>query len=57
MLRNFFDYIFVHLRQKVRLRPKLSTKFWSTLGPSLARKALPDLQLCLCDTWYARKLR
>ena len=33
--------IFVHLRQKVRLRPKLSPKFLSTLGPSPA-KPEPD---------------
>ena len=32
-----FDYLFVHLRQKVRLRPELSPKFLSTLGPNLAR--------------------
>ena len=29
----YFEYIFVHLRQKVRLRPELSPKFLSTLGP------------------------
>ena len=33
----YFDYNFVHLRQKVRLRPKLSPKFLSTLGPNPAR--------------------
>ena len=27
MLPNYFDYIFVHLRQKARLRPELSPKF------------------------------
>ena len=27
MLQSYFDYIFVHLRQKARLRPKLSPKF------------------------------
>ena len=37
MLPSYFDYIFVHLRQKVRLRPELSPKFLSTLGPNLAR--------------------
>ena len=37
MLLNYFDYIFVHLRQKVRLRPELSPKFLSTLGLNLAR--------------------
>ena len=29
MLPSYFDYIFVHLRQKTRLRPELSTKFLS----------------------------
>ena len=37
MLPSYFDYIFVHLRQKVRLRPELSPKFLSTLGPNPAR--------------------
>ena len=36
-LRSYFDYIFVHLRQKPRLRPELSPKFLSALGPNLAR--------------------
>ena len=47
MLPSYFDYIFVHLRQKVRLRPELSPKFLSTSGPNPTRKARPDLQLCL----------
>ena len=37
MLPNYFDDIFVHLRQKLRLRPELSPKFLSTLGPNPAR--------------------
>ena len=37
MLPSYFDYIFVHLRQKVRLRPQLSPKFLSTLGPDPPR--------------------
>ena len=37
MLPNYFDYIFAHLRQKVRLRPELSPKLLSTLGPNPAR--------------------
>ena len=41
MLPSYFDYIFVHLRQKVRFKPKI----WSTLGPNPTRKAWPDLQL------------
>ena len=47
MLPSYFDHIFVHLRQKVRLRPKLSPKFLSTLGPNRnpTQKAGPDLQL------------
>ena len=27
MLPSYFDYIFMHLREKARLRPKLSSKF------------------------------
>ena len=34
MLPRYVDYIFVHLRQKVRLKPDLSPKFLSTLGPT-----------------------
>ena len=40
MLPSYFDYILVHLRQKVRLGPELSPKFLSTLGPNPARNAL-----------------
>ena len=36
MLPSYFDYIFVHLKQKARLRPELSPKFLSTLGPNPA---------------------
>ena len=43
MLLSYFDYIFVHLRQKARLRPELSPKFLSTLGPNPARtRPKPD---------------
>ena len=42
MLPSYFDYIFVHLRQKTRLRPELSPKLVSTLGPNPARKARPE---------------
>ena len=45
MLPSYFDYIFMHLRQKVRLRPELSPKFLSTLGPIPTRKARPNLYL------------
>ena len=34
MLPGYFDYIFVHPRQKVRLRPEKSPKFLLTLGPN-----------------------
>ena len=34
MLPSYFDYIFVHLKQKVRLRPELNPKFLSSLGPN-----------------------
>ena len=37
MLPNYFDYIFMHQRQKARLRPELSPKFLSTLDPNPAR--------------------
>ena len=37
MLPSYFDYIFVRLKQIVRLRPELSPKFLSTLGPTPAR--------------------
>ena len=47
MLPGYFDYIFVYLRQKVRLRPKLNLKFLSILGPNPTQKARPNLQL-----WY-----
>ena len=47
MLPIYFDYIFVHQRQKVRLKPELSPKFLSTLGLNPTRKARLDLQL-----WY-----
>ena len=48
MLPSYFDYIFVHLKQKERLRPELSPKFLSTLGPNPTRRVRPDLQL-----WFA----
>ena len=37
MLPSYFDYVFVHLRHKARLRPELSLKFLSTLGPNPGR--------------------
>ena len=37
ILSNYFDNVFVHLKQKARLRPDLSPKFSSTLGPKPAR--------------------
>ena len=37
MLPSYFDYIFVYLRQKVRLRPELSPKFLSTSSPNPTR--------------------
>ena len=49
MLPSYFDYIFVHLKQKARLRPELSPKFLSTLSPNPTRKARPDLQLCIIE--------
>ena len=52
MLPSYFHYIFVHLRQKARLRPELSPKFLSTFGPNPTRKARPDLQLCAKQELY-----
>ena len=57
MLPSYFNYMFVHLTQKVRLRPELSPKFLSTLGPNPTRKARPNLQLWFVTehflkTWY-----
>ena len=46
MLPSYFDYIFVHLRQRARLIPKWSPKFLSNLSPIPTQKAWPDLQLC-----------
>ena len=46
MLPSYFDCIFVRLRQNARLRPELSQKFLSTLGPNPTKKKRPDLQLC-----------
>ena len=37
MLPIYFDFTFVHLRRKARLRPELSTKFLITFGPNPAR--------------------
>ena len=50
MLPSYCDYSFVHLEQEVRLRPELSPKFLSTLGPNPTRKTRPDLQLCAKQT-------
>ena len=52
MLPSYFDYIFVRLRQKARLRPELSPKFFVNFrlkpcpNPNPTVKARPDLQLC-----------
>ena len=32
-LRRYFDYIFVHIKKKVRLRPELSPKFFFNFKP------------------------
>ena len=54
MLPSYFDYIFVHLRQKVRLRPELSPKFFVDVrtkpGPNPTRKARPDLHVWYCSS-------
>ena len=52
MLPSYFGYIFVHLRQNVRLRLKLSPNLLSTLdpNPNPTQKARADLQLCATVT-------
>ena len=47
MLPGYYDYIFVHLRQKARLTPEFNLKFLSTLSPNPkpTQKARSDLQL------------
>ena len=37
MLPSYFDYISVHLKQTVRLRPELIRIFLSSLGPNPAQ--------------------
>ena len=37
ILPSYSDYIFVHLRQKVHLKPELSPKFLSAFGPNPTR--------------------
>ena len=37
ILPSYFDFIFVHLRQKVHLKPELSPKFLSAFGPNPTR--------------------
>ena len=58
MLPIYFDYIFVHQRQKVRLRSELSRKFLSTLGPNPARtrpeKPGPPYNSALLHPWINR---
>ena len=52
MLPNYFDYIFVHLRQKstsqAQIKPEIFVNFRPEPGPNPNRtqKARPDLQLC-----------
>ena len=51
MLQRYFDYIFVHLRQKVRLRPDFKPGIFVNFrpepgrNPNPTRKARPNLQL------------
>ena len=54
LLPSYFDYIFVHLKQKARLRLDLSPKFLSTSGPNPTRKARPDLQLWVIPQTMAK---
>ena len=52
---NFYNF-FVHLKQKVRLRPELSPTFLSSLGPNPTRKARPDLQLWFWQPWLLKTI-
>ena len=59
MLPTYIDYILVHPRQKVRLRPDLSPKFLSALGPNPAQpdpKSPARLTSLVCvqnDIWMS----
>ena len=46
MLPSYFDYIFVHLKQKVRIKPEMFVNFRPESGLNPTRKVWPDLQLC-----------
>ena len=52
MLPSDFDYIFVHLRQKARLRPELSLKFLSTFGPNPAKPEYDSISPARLDATY-----
>ena len=45
MLSSYFDYIFVHLRQKARLRARIKPKIFVNFRPEPDPKTRPDLQL------------
>ena len=47
MLLYYFEYIFVHLRQKSKSQARIKPKLFVNFRPEPARKARPDLQLCL----------
>ena len=51
MLPSYFVCIFVHLKQKARLRPDLSPKFLSTSGlnPNPTQKARPTYNSEACN--------
>ena len=54
MSPSYFDYIFVHLRQKVRLKPELSPKFLSIYAQT--RPELnPKSPARLANLGWARK--
>ena len=56
MLPSYFDYIFVHQRQKARLKPEIIPKFLSTLSPNPTRKARPHLQLYRTDSSAIKRI-
>ena len=49
MLPRYFDYIFVHLRHKVRLRPELSLNFFSNFRPEPDPKSPARLTIMWCQ--------
>ena len=54
MLPSYFDYIFVHLRQKVRLRPEIFVKFRPDPNPKSPARLTTLMEETAMDKWYNR---